>query len=48
MPVMPSIGHVSDAPDTRALHDSRWLSGILVYEDPTVMTFLHQLLTMWP
>ena len=32
MPVMLSIGHVSDAPDTRALHDSRWLSVTVVYE----------------
>ena len=40
MPVMLSIGHVSDAPDTRALHDSRWLSGgrrLQPYEDHEVM-----------
>ena len=38
MPVMLSIGHVTNAPDTRVLHDSRWLSVAIVYEAHEVMT----------
>ena len=36
---MLSIGHVTNAPDTRVLHDSRWLSVTVVYEVMTAARF---------
>ena len=48
MPVTPSIGLVTSAPDRRVLYDNRWLSAVtVVYEAHKVMTFLHRLLTLW-